>query len=389
MEYLPHWIWAILAAQFFITLALTHMLYELRPLKSYGLFYPYTALGGVIGGILCAVVFPLIFSTEIEIHLITIILIGLFAHYLFKSFAYPITILFLVISVLIFGIPITKNILPKERELNLRSIYGALTVLAGEQQLHLLHGPIQHGSQFTSPEKSLTPTTYYTESGSVGMLIRRLQKQRESIHIGVVGLGTGTLAAYLRPQDTITFWEIDPLSEKVATEVFSFLDETLGTVEIIIQDGRLGVSNFTEELDLLVVDAFSGDGVPMHLLTKEALEAYAAKTKDGLVALHVTNQHLRIGRVAQSTVEALGYDSLAVISAPTQETMKAVNATGSIYMFYMEASDGSLFAALKTQLTNDKRQDEFFFDQAPDPTLFWTDDHHAVWPIIKWSDLLK
>ncbi|MGJ8653087.1 MAG: spermidine synthase [Opitutaceae bacterium] len=389
MDFLPHKMWALLVAQGFFTLAMTHMLYQLRPLKSYGLFYPYTALGGVIGGILCAIVFPLIFSSEIEIHLMTILLLGLFGYSLAQKTPPLITTILMAILAVLFGMPLLKDVLPKETELNLRSVYGAFKIQAFDEQIQLLHGSVLHGSQFVSPEKSRTPTTYYTESSSIGKLIRTLQDERERIHIGVVGLGTGTLATYLRPQDKITFWEIDPLCEFVARQAFTFIEETPGEVEIIIRDGRLGVSEFPQELDLVVVDAFSGDGVPMHLLTKEALETYSSRARDGLVALHVTNRHLKIGRVAQSTVEALGYDTLAIVSGPTLETKLEVNAKGSIYLLYKQSSNTPLFENLKQQLIDDSRQEEFFVDEAPDSTLFWTDDHHAVWPIVNWRGLLK
>jgi spermidine synthase len=130
-----------------------------------------------------------------------------------------------------------------------------------------MHGTINHGAQFVDSVKARMPLTYYTESSGVGLAIDNLTVPTGR-RIGVVGLGVGTLAAYGRQGDIFRFYEIDPAVEPIARKWFTYLDSSIGTVEVVTGDGRLALEReANQHFDLLVLDAFSSDAIPIHLLT--------------------------------------------------------------------------------------------------------------------------
>ena len=157
----------------------------------------------------------------------------------------------------------------------------------------LVHGNIAHGQQFVAPAKRRRPTMYYAESSGVGRAIRCLQKQRPAMRVGVVGLGVGTLAAYAREGDEYEFFEINPEVPRLARKYFTYLAECRGKCGIVLGDARLSLERpSSQKFDLLALDAFSGDSIPTHLLTREALAVYLRRAPGGLIAVHVTNTYL-------------------------------------------------------------------------------------------------
>ncbi|MEN9841414.1 MAG: hypothetical protein RL376_1214, partial [Verrucomicrobiota bacterium] len=167
------------------------------------------------------------------------------------------------------------------------------------------------------------PTFYYTENSGVGRAIQRLQAERPSIRIGAIGLGAGTLAAYLRPADEIVFWDIDPKIEKVAREHFSFLADSPGKVRVELADGRRALASSEEDFDLILMDAFMGDGVPSHLLTRQALLLYQTRlaARDGLLVVHASMRYSNLFPVVAVTASTFNWRAFAVrteINAATE-----------------------------------------------------------------------
>jgi hypothetical protein len=171
----------------------------------------------------------------------------------------------------------------------------------------LRHGRIVHGVQFPQPDKRRQPTTYYGPGSGVGLLMLNHPYRHAAggvqhpLRVGVVGLGAGTIAAYGRPGDYIRFYEINPAIIKVAADpdgYFSFLRDSRARVDIVAGDGRLSMereaaSGRVQRFDILVIDAFSGDSIPVHLLTREAFAVYLSELAgDGVLALHITNGYL-------------------------------------------------------------------------------------------------
>jgi hypothetical protein len=194
-----------------------------------------------------------------------------------------------------------------------RNFYGVLRVRerlgdgepAGGDRT-LLHGSIMHGEQYLSAERRREPTSYYTETSGVGRLLTALHGRR--LHVGLIGLGAGTLAAYGKPGDVYRFYEIDPAVVDMATRYFTFLADSPARVEVQIGDGRQRLQAETQRFDVLIVDAFSGDSIPVHLLTREALVLYGKRiTPQGVVALHISNRHLDLRPVVGRLATELGW----------------------------------------------------------------------------------
>lgn len=180
-----------------------------------------------------------------------------------------------------------------------RNFYGVLKVhviaeKAGEIR-QLAHGRIAHGSQFCAPEKRSVPTAYYAPNTGIGLLLSRYQTN-SSRHIGIVGLGVGTLAAYGNPDDRIRMYEINPDVIRLAEKHFTFLSDCPSQCEMVQGDARLSLEfEPDQQFDVLVIDAFSGDAIPVHLLTREAVEVYLRHLKpDGVLACHISNLHFNL-----------------------------------------------------------------------------------------------
>jgi hypothetical protein len=218
-----------------------------------------------------------------------------------------------------------------------RSFFGVLRVYDEYPQdppnwrRMLAHGRIIHGLQLLSPAERRKPTTYYEEDSGVGRAIRLHPRRAGGLRLGVVGLGSGTIAAYTRPGDTLRFYEIDPdviaLSRGAGAE-FTFLADSPAPVEIALGDARVSL---TDELargdrhrfDVLAIDAFSGDAIPVHLITKEAVALYVDHlADDGVLALHVSNRHVKLVPVVKAIARVLGLATL-VIDTSYDQTPRA------------------------------------------------------------------
>lgn len=201
----------------------------------------------------------------------------------------------------------------------MRSFFGVYTVRAtasGDERWHVLaHGTTTHGAQSLVPEKTLEPITYYHREGPFGQMFKTREDAALAIrNVGVVGLGTGTTLAYRKPDQRWTIFEIDPLMERLARDrrYFTFAAELGGATPVVIGDARLSLTEEPDNrFDILVLDAFSSDAIPVHLLTREALALYLRKlAPGGWLAMHVSNRHLRLGPVVAELVADAGAAAL-------------------------------------------------------------------------------
>jgi hypothetical protein len=204
-----------------------------------------------------------------------------------------------------------------------RNFYGVLRVRAfsvdGQPGFKLMHGGILHGSQVQGDPYSQRPTTYYSASTGVGVAIQQHPKYLagQPLRIGVVGLGVGTVAAYGRAGDTVRFYEINPEVERLARDprYFTYLSESQAQVEVVLGDARLSMERELEEgqpqgYDLLVVDAFSGDSIPTHLLNRESFQVYLRHLAPaGVLAVHISNRHIELQPIVSLLAEEYGQQS--------------------------------------------------------------------------------
>jgi spermidine synthase len=189
-----------------------------------------------------------------------------------------------------------------------RTFFGVLRVVEGDSGEHVLtHGTTIHGRQRLAPGRRDDPLSYYTRQGPLGQLFAA--RGAELRHVAVIGLGAGSVAAYGRSGDKYTFYEIDPAVARIARDRrwFTFLADARADVRIVIGDGRLRIAEARPaDYDLIVVDAFSSDAVPAHLLTREAVQLYLRKLSPrGVVAFHVTNNHLDLTPVVAGIARSL------------------------------------------------------------------------------------
>ena len=190
----------------------------------------------------------------------------------------------------------------------------------------LRHGQIIHGEQYSAADKRYQPTTYYGPESAIGLTMvnhprRSARDPRDrSLRVGAIGLGVGTIAAYGLPGDYIRFYEINPAVTKVADEsgYFTYLRDSRARIEVVPGDARLSMerelaNGDPQRFDVLVLDAFSGDAIPVHLLTIEAFGIYLHELNpDGVLAIHVTNRYLDLQPVIQEIADHLGLESARV-----------------------------------------------------------------------------
>ena len=191
------------------------------------------------------------------------------------------------------------------------------------------HGSTTHGIQLTDPDKKSTPTTYYGKQSAVGLILDQFMKGAPR-RIGVVGLGAGTLATYGRSADTLTFYEINPAVVDLAVNYFSFLRDSKAPAETILGDARLTLAQEdSRTFDILVIDAFSSDSIPVHLITREALALYLKRlAPHGVVLIHISNRYLSLAPVVSVIADSLGRPAYYAMSGIDSSVMT----TQALYM---------------------------------------------------------
>ncbi len=360
-------------------------LYRLRPaphrLTGY---YLMIATGGAIGGVFVAVIAPLVFNTYLELHL------GLLACCLFVLLADEKSVLRrgsrrwvwtgLIVAVGVAAIFAEghRGDANKIAVSNTRNFFGVLTVWENDRndptkhRFVLQHGTTFHGLQFVAGTKRHKPTAYYGPTGGGGLALRFFQRQ-ENRHIGVVGLGVGTIAAYGKKGDRIRFYEINPDVEHVARTRFSYLNDCQADVDVIMGDARLSMeAEPAQNFDLLILDAFSSDAVPVHLLTVEAFEIFLRHLKsDGVIAMHVSTVHLDLQSVIWKMARHLNLKTAWIQN--DENEAEGIFASDWIIL----TRDGSFINQKVIQAAATAPRSDF------DRIDLWTDEHINLFQILK------
>jgi SAM-dependent methyltransferase len=301
--------------------------YALRPKRASEatLFYLLIAAGGAMGTFLVGIAFPLVFSANYDLP-IAFIATALFALAKTWDDGWPQRLLWATATVLLFVLSIALHRSYSQNSLvQVRNFYGGLRVthsFAAVQQAPmrtLLHGSIQHGTQIFDPGFSHIPTTYYATDSGIGLALRFCCGTRAR-NVGVIGLGTGTIAAYGNPGDRIRFYEINPQVEPIARNLFTYLRDSRAAVTITHGDARTSLaSEPSQQFDVLAVDAFSGDAIPLHLLTREALQLYLRHlAPNGILAFHVSNQYLNLAPELALLAQSAGLQVRTVITGSSE-----------------------------------------------------------------------
>lgn len=300
-------------------------------------YYLTIAAGGAAGGMLVAVVGPLVLDRHVELH------VGLWACGLLALLVpwategkaprgvpgmMAVTGL-VVLGGLLWAVaawrPGDTRVVHRSRD-----FYGALTVDLDRPDdpaaanYRFFHGSILHGRQYLAPARQLVPTSYYVTDSGIGMALRQDRLGGRSRRVGVVGLGAGMVAAYGRAGDVFRFYELSPAVARLARDPFTFLRDTPARTEVVVGDGRLALEREPDQrFDVLALDAFSGDAVPVHLLTAEAFDVYRRHlAPGGLLGAHISNRYLDLQPVLKRWADHAGWDAVVVAQTRNAQTPK-------------------------------------------------------------------
>lgn len=264
-----------------------------------------------------------------------------------------------------------------------RNEYGTLAVEEDYGQRSLVNGRINHGYQVMSEDFKNRPVSYYGPFSGLGLSLEYMQKihrrTQDGMSIGVIGLGTGTVAAFGRQQDTIRFYEINPLVEEIAREYFTYLSDSPSDVSVAIGDARLVLERENADdlpkLDLLVADAFSSDSIPMHLLTLESFVIYKNRLQDdGVLAFHISNRFLNLDNVVKQLADALDWGAILVHESDDDANF----ISGSTWV--VVSNNKSLMDHI-SRITDVEDWSDFA------PKSIWTDDYASIIGLIDdWDD---
>lgn len=295
-------------------------------------FYLLMSAGGALGGMAVSLVAPRVFVTFMEwpLGLIACVMAA-GAALLGAAVMLPNTQARIVLGALVLGVTgamcaylTEKTTSVSQRLERVRNFYGVMDVDSDydsglDSEYHTLtHGGIVHGMQNLSDAYRQEPVTYYGRETGIGKALTSL-KDRPDAHVGVVGLGAGTVACYAQAAQSYRFYDINPDVVRLARKHFTYLADAErrgATVDTVIGDARLMLEREpNQQFDLLLLDAFSGDAIPMHLLTREAFQIYQRHMKPGgIIAVHVTNSYLILAPVVEKQAEALGWRTTRLIT---------------------------------------------------------------------------
>jgi len=254
------------------------------------------------------------------------------------------------------------------REIDVVSEFSAARSIRRE----LLNGPIQHGLQFLDASRRNWPTSYYGPDSGGGLAIRVAGRQGP-LRVGVIGLGVGTLATYGRTGDQFVFYEINPKVIELAERDFTFLRDSAARIEIVAGDARLSLEQQSpQNFDVLVVDAFSGDAIPIHLLTREAFELYFRHLKPGgVLAVHISNSYLHLQPVVERAAIWLGKPAVSVRDRENE----AIGTFGSLWVLMSGRQEFLEAPEIRQAGVSLARTSAF---------RLWTDDYSNLIGILKW-----
>lgn len=390
---------ALASSAFFLLVMLLHgELYTLRPPARFlSRYYVAIAAGGALGGAFVSLAAPFLFKLPFEYPLLLALALGvllavtlvhgvrLLQNYWLNAAA---TVGIIVTGL---GFTITKMTAPQalfEKDTQIsyyRNVYGPMRVEATSERKSFLHGTTVHGTQLVAPGAAIRPISYYSDQSAVGMVYRLFaeEEKRTPLKIGAIGLGVGTLAAYARAapysdsapgERTVTFYELDPEVAEIARRHFTYLTQGNPAVTIEFGDARTTLEQQPPQgFDILVVDAFTGDGIPIHLLTREALELYLRHIQPhGAILFHISNRYLRLESVLGNAAHALGLHAVNVDHHPKGGDMDTST--------YVVVSRREL--RLATQSWEDGGETKVAPSIRDSSLRVWTDDYSNLFSVL-------
>jgi SAM-dependent methyltransferase len=343
------------------------------------------SLGGALGGVFVGLLSPVLFNNYLELPiglLVTVILIGIVLHRAAPSLPGPTArwveygLVTALAGGLIYLLAWENPHFYSMYRLIKRNFYGVVRVEDSDEtgetepMRTLLHGTISHGSEYLRTPFHRRPTTYYGKLSGVGVALADgagVPPRR----VAVIGLGAGTISSYARPGDFYRFYEINPEVVNIARREFFYLKECPAKWEVALGDARLSLEREPPQaFDVIAVDAFSGDSIPVHLLTIEAIREYFRHlAPDGVLTIHVSNKFLKLGGVVSRAAKELGKSAILIINE--DDNLEATYAADWIVLVN------------NPEVLKHKRWDVGNRFPVPEPSDLWTDDYSNLVRILK------
>ncbi|MDY7228233.1 spermidine synthase [Hyalangium rubrum] len=378
-------------------------LYRLRPAPRHlSAFYLSVSAGGVLGGIIVSIVAPRVFHTYAEYPLALVVccvvaMVATLRDPLGQEGAGRLRRLMrmFLLAFVVVGLGVAMADFRREVRLTARNFFGVVQVLEqgrkdpAEHRFTLKHGAIAHGVQYTEPTRRRMPMSYFTPESGLGLAIGEHRRLREAVglppglRIGVLGLGVGSTAALAEAEDSVRFYEINPKIISLARGeggYFSYLADTPARVEVVEGDARISLERELERreaqgFDVLAVDVFSSDSIPVHLLTEEAVAVYLQHlAPHGVLALHISNAHLDLVPVTLSHAHAFSMYATLVVHEPKDDGAR------SVWMILSPDAEFSWGRTFRRATSSVRR-----LRLAGAPFVTWTDEQGSVLPLLQKS----
>lgn len=385
------WAIPVFAIALFAACMLCHgELARIKPHPRYlTLYYLMISVGGALGGLFVGLAAPMLFDSNLELPLVLVACAVLTSILLWDESVprfgerfgnvWAVRLVLAICTVSLAGYLTYQEVeMARIYHYSARNFYGSLHVRDDPDSKTntgirvLVHGTINHGGQLLNPKFHHLATTYYGEKSGVGRALMAMKRQHPSLRVGIIGLGSGVLASYCRTPDFYRFYEINTLVYKIATTEFSFLPDCGANKQVLFGDARLTMERQPDQhFDVLAVDAFSSDSIPVHLLTREAFELFFRNlSRDGILAIHTSNRYLNLAPVVAQHAKDLGKVAVTV----DQEEDDVDYLFGTTWVLVSNSAEAF-------------RQPEF--DKAAEPSEIdpklraWTDDYSNLFEILK------
>ena len=369
---------AICVALFVLCLFLHSELYHRRPAPRHlTSFYLHVAAGGALGAVLVGIVAPLVSpgNYDLAIGLVLTAVLGLVVAWPGGRVMRGVWSALLAAGIVLITTQVRSD---RSAIVRVRNFYGTVRVTHVHEPQKadvrsLYHGVIVHGRQVFRVDLRRVPNTYYARTSGVGLALDQCCRNRPR-RIGVIGLGTGTVAVYGNAGDTIRFYEINRAVEKIALSDFTYLSDSPAFMQIVRGDARVSLAaEPPQRYDVLIVDAFSGDAIPVHLITVQALEVYRRHlAHGGIVAFHLSNRFLALAPVVEQLAHNAGMQAVRVINPE--------DLTRQVFL-----SEWVLVTANADFLANPAVMRARQPIDVPAGLRLWTDDYSSLFPIIQVS----
>ncbi len=340
-------------------------------------YYLMISVGGAVGGLLVGFGAPYLLNGYFELAIGLIACAALLMYRTYSMAWWTLIGSAAVVGVTAWGAGRAIEQQVTDSRLMMRNFYSVIKVREFAEPTpfrSLVHGGIMHGGQLMDPQYRLRPSSYFGINSGYGRMFSSMPDTPRKV--GVIGLGAGSVIAYGRKGDIFRFYEINPQVIDVARREFTFMNDTPAKIEVVLGDGRLSLEREPDQkFDVLAMDAFSGDSIPMHLLTREAMQIYLRHLKpDGVLIFQATNRFLNIPPIVASLAKEFGL--AAVLISDSAESEEGPE-------YWTSSTDQVIVTANKALLQSEKIRAVATEIAIPAGFRFWTDDFNNLMRVLK------